>query len=659
MNNSNEYNELLKKFNAIAAQNALLLQKIDVSNDVYKRVFDNSNDIISLVDKNYTFILVNHAFLKNHNVKKEDVIGKSIAEIIGNNNFENIVKPYLNRCLIGETIVYQEWFKTSNFKPKFLDINYSPFFDENKEISGVLISSRDITNNKITEINLSELSCIVEQSNEAVIKTDNSFRIIYMNKAAENLYGWKFEEIKQKTPIFLAAEKNIGALKRNIVFNIKQNGNISSVALNKTKTGEVFYCEFKITVIYNENKKIAGFVGFVRDITEKIVAEQKIKHEHEYLQNLISSMRDLVFVFDKNGIFVDYNKPNYEQKLFSNPKEFLYKHYSKVMPKSVSDKIYNAIAELKKGKNLVVFDYSLSKNNKTEYFNTLFSKLVDDNSNYNGTIAVVRNITDKIIAQKKLKISEQKYKSLVNNSPDVIYKYSKIKGTLYCSNAVFDVLGYTQQELYDKPFLWTNSIVEEYQELVNNAIEKYKSGQKNEIIYQIKDKNGNTKWLSDVFTRKINNDNQIIIEGHASDITGYKNAELEIIERQNFINSILDNMPSAVFVHDDSGKFIIVNKKAEQTLGFSKHELLSMNITDIDVDNESHSHLVTIWEKLQKLKSINFETNHRRKNNTTFPVEMFISSIIINNQKYLLCIANDITDRKNAENKLFENEQKL
>lgn len=663
MEKSNQYNELLAKYNSVVAQNSLLQEKISAldrySNDVYKRVFINSNDIISLVDKNYKFISVNTAFLKNHNISKDEVFGKSIVDIIGDQNFENIVKSRIDRCLTGESVSFQEWFESAENDSKFLDINYSPFWNEKKQIRGVLISARDITTTKHTEIKLSELSAIVEQSNEAIIRADSSFKINYMNKAAENLYGWKFDEIKQKNPLFLVAEKNISALKRNVVFNLKKNGNISSVSLNKTKTGQVFYCEFKLTVIYNVNKKITGYVAFVRDITESKVAEQKIKHEREYLQNLFSSMRDLVFVFDKNGKFVDYNRPNYEQELFAEPKYFLNKHYSKVMPKNVSDKIDKTIDELKNGKDVAGFDYSLETNDKIEFFNVLYSKLVDNLGNYKGAIAIVRNVTEQKVAQQKLELSEQKFKTLVNNSPDIIYRYSPQKGTLFCSSRVYDILGYKVQELYDNPFLWTNSILDEYKPIVIEAIEKYKPGEKNEIIYQIADKNGDIKWFSDVFTYKIVDDEQTIIEGHASDITDYKNAELEIVERQNFIKSILDNMPSAVFVHDISGKFIIVNKKAEQNLGYSKNELLSMNVNDIDVDNDSEKHINIIWEKLKKLKSINFETNHLRKDKTIYPVEMFVSSVIIKKQKYLLCIANDITERKNAENKLFENEQKL
>lgn len=370
-------------------------------------------------------------------------------------------------------------------------------------------------------------------------------------------------------------------------------------------------------------------------------------------------MRDLMFVFDKNGKFVDFNRPKNSNDLFTPSNFFVNKHYSSTMPEDVSEKITKALQKLKKGSKVQVFDYSLVKDNVVNYYNAILSRLNDDYGNYHGCIAIVRDITKQVAAQKELIQNENKYKNLVNNSPDIIYRYSPQLGTLFCSQRVEDILGYSVQELYDNPFLWTNSIDEKYLEKINKAIYKYKENDVNKVEYEITTKNGNKKWFSDVFTSKVVKDDVIIIEGHASDVTEVKNAQAEIIERKNFINTILDNMPSAVYVHDFKGNLIISNLQASLNLGYTKKELLNLKVYDIDPDIKNRKDNEYIWQNLKSNQSVSLETFHKRKNGTVFPVEIFISSVKLKNKQYVLGIANDISERKLAQQKIIENEQRL
>jgi len=661
-NKSEDYNKLLVEITELKKQNQQLSDKIKIENNknkhIYKLVFNNSDDLISLIDKDYKFLLVNDTFLKHHLKNRNEVIGKNLVQVLGNDDFNEILKLKIDSCFSGKSVNFQRWFISyfGNQKKIFLDINYSPVFDNEGRISSVLISARDITNYKYNQDNNLELSSIVEQASEAIIKTDKKFRITYLNKASEELYGWSLNEVYGKpATIFFEVEKSEKYF-TNLYNRILKNKETLGVSLNKTKLGTIFYSEFKISSIFDANNNHTGYVGFVRDITEKKVAEQKIKHDREYLQNLISSMRDLMFVFDKNGFFVDYNRPDFDQDLYAEPEFFINKHYRDVMPRHINEEIEKIFEKFKNGAEVVSLEYELELNKVKRNFSAKFSKLTDDKGTFKGALSVVRDITDKVEAENKLKKSEQRYKQLVDNSPDIIYKYSLKNGVLFCSESAKKNIGYNSKELCDNPFLWVDSILEKYKAKRLNAIKLYENGLKSEIQYQFLTKNGKIKWINDVFTFKTIQNNEIIIEGHASDITKIKEAELEIIERKDFIKSILENMPSTVFVHDIDGKLTVVNKKTEHELGYSKPELLKMNISEINTSIKNNKN---IWLQLTNNKTINLETFYKRKNGEVFPVEVYISSIYIKNKKYFLTVANNLSEKKLAQISVKESEQKL
>ena len=75
----------------------------------------------------------------------------------------------------------------------------------------------------------------------------------------------------------------------------------------------------------------------------------------------------------------------------------------------------------------------------------------------------------------------------------------------------------------------------------------------------------------------------------------------------------------AFFLHDFSGKIIDVNRQTCVSLGFSREELLKMNLADVDVKVNNNKHQLKYWEKLEPYEYTTFESYHKRKDGTLFP----------------------------------------
>lgn len=117
----------------------------------YEVIVANSTDMLALVDTNYTYKHVNQCYLDTFKISKEDIVGKTINEILGSKLFEEIIKPKFLACFAGEIISYQHWFTYPASGKRFLDATYSPYYGEDNKVQGVVVRVHDIT--EITLLN--------------------------------------------------------------------------------------------------------------------------------------------------------------------------------------------------------------------------------------------------------------------------------------------------------------------------------------------------------------------------------------------------------------------------------------------------------------------------------------------------------------------------
>lgn len=114
-------------------------------------LIDQTDDKLSFVDKNYIYRAVNKAYVKGFNRSVHEMIGTHVKEIMGDDVFDKIVKPYLDRALNGEEISYEAWFDFPNVKRSYLMVRYKPVYKGDQEISGVAVTVTDITQRKKLE----------------------------------------------------------------------------------------------------------------------------------------------------------------------------------------------------------------------------------------------------------------------------------------------------------------------------------------------------------------------------------------------------------------------------------------------------------------------------------------------------------------------------
>ena len=138
------------------------------------------------------------------------------------------------------------------------------------------------------------------------------------------------------------------------------------------------------------------------------------------------------------------------------------------------------------------------------------------------------------------------------------------------------------------------------------------------------------------------------------DITERKQAE-KMLRMTQFA---VDRARDAVFWMGQDARLLYVNEAACQSLGYSHEELLSMAVPDVD-PNYPAEVWAQHWEELQRRRSYLFESRHRRKDGSLFPVEVAVNHLRFEDREYECAFARDITERKRSEAALRESEAAL
>lgn len=173
----------------------------------YERIVSATQDGIALLDTNYLYQAVNQTYLDWHHKKREDIVGHSVADLLGEDTFHSRVKPKLDRCLQGEVIRYSDWFVYDLDKQHYLNVTYAPFFDDNYKLCGVVITSRDMTDLQLAQERLRRQAEQERAVNDIVRLVRQSFEIesLFPQALAAINQLWdadhsaiaKFEEIDQ------------------------------------------------------------------------------------------------------------------------------------------------------------------------------------------------------------------------------------------------------------------------------------------------------------------------------------------------------------------------------------------------------------------------------------------------------------------------------
>ena len=270
---------------------------------------------------------------------------------------------------------------------------------------------------------------------------------------------------------------------------------------------------------------------------------------------------------------------------------------------------------------------------------------------------VLQDITELRQSEDELSEVKERFRVLAESSLTGIYLTEQDRFT-YVNPALAKMFGYQVEEIVGR-LGSTDLTCPDDRSLVAENMRRRLRGDVEEMRYEFRGlrKDGSV-FPVEVHGRRIEHGGRIGVLGTLIDNTERRRAEDELRASEGRFRTFVDHATDAFFLLDEQLVVVDVNRQACENLRWSRGELIGMHPREFDVDMDEPS-IDRLARRAGAGEIITFETRHRRKDGTTFPVEIRTGTFKQGGQLFYLALARDISERKLAEEKLREKDDAL
>ena len=515
--------------------------------------------------------------------------------------------------------------------------------DSLKNISGVVLAFRDVTNEY--------------QAREELLRSEEKFRVLFefnptglalldtstqkfiqTNRSYQKIAGYGPDEIKGITIKELSHPDDWESQLPRVKAFFDQSGQktIKLVKRYLRKDGQVRWVRVQGEILHLSGGKAPLAFTSVEDITVRKQAQDDLKEREERLRILFEQAADAIYVCDSQGRMVEVNQAACRDTGYSK-EELLQLNVKDVDVEIGTPKTLEQYLTQKGRTNPV----TIQSRHRKKHGSTYPVEITIGSFEASGSLlhlGIARDISQRLA-------NELTYGEILKTSQDGFLAVDRKGRLLDCNPAAAEMLGYSVGEMHGKSIFEFEAKYSR-QELYRHLLNIKKTG-------------------SDLFETSFSRRDGSILAVEVSisylpleqgrfiafvrNITRRRQAEKSIIESEERLHTILENLAAGVFVHDLDGKITMVNQAACSDTGYSESELLSMTVHELDWSSLDRNDREHFWRNLSLGKTVEMESNIRRKDGGEYPAEIKLSVFTLRGKPLILAMAQNITERKEAE----------
>jgi diguanylate cyclase (GGDEF)-like protein/PAS domain S-box-containing protein len=608
---------------------------------------------VVITDLDANILYVNPSF--------SEVTGYSAAEAIGQN------PRILQSNLTPQAIHSELWERLSNGmawhgeiinKRKNGEIYWeeshvSPVRNASGAVTHYVAVKTDVTKRKQAEAALREsemrFRTLIDQNYAIILQIDpDTGQILEANAAATSFYGWSHDELcAMAIQDINALNSEQVALERHAATKEQRN---YFVFPHRLANGEIRTVEVHSTPVTTKDR--VTLISIIHDITRRTIAEEKITELVRQQQAMLHS--DLVGIVTVRNRIIVWANPAFEkmlgyasgevtgiltQQTFTSHTSYL-EFGAAAYPVLAAGGVYRSRTEhaRKDGRHIWV-----------EISGTMLD------SQHDESLWSFTDVTESQRANNALRESENRFHVMADSAPVLIWMSGVDKLCNWFNKVWLDFTGRTlEQELGNG---WTDGIhPDDLARCLTTYSTAFDAQRAFSMEYRLRRINGEYRWLVVHGVPRHDKLGEFLgYIGSCFDISVRKLAEEELKQSEAKISGILESASDGIFITNQLGQFRYANLAAGQLLGYSRDELLSMQIEDITPPKYLQA-MRAMFETLVSTGSMRCELRPLGKDGKVTPVD-FNGTVLPDGSVFASC--RDITERRRIEDELLESELHL
>jgi PAS domain S-box-containing protein len=590
------------------------------------------------------------------NPTAERLYGYRAAEIIGQ-SLGRLVPPdhratadaILRRVRRGECVEGIEtvhW--TKDHRRRDVRLTVFPVRNEADEVIATSAMVRDITDQKAAAASEELYRVAFESAPMGMLVTDPELQVVRVNHALIQMLGYSKDELLASTfwshthPADI--EPNRTYIERTLA------GEIDRYSLEKRylhRDGHVVCVHLTGLLVRDATGCPLYFISQIQDITERKAAEAELVAIHQRSRQVLERITDGFYGLDRDWRFTYINDAA-ENILGRQLEELLGKNIWEEFPPALETPLYRAYHQaMTEGHPVSIELYGPP-------FDGLYEGQIYPSPD--GLPVFFRDITERKRLIEELRISEAKYRTLVEQLPGAVYLLAvdEKQTPLYFSPYIKELTGETPEEATAFRGHWLDLVHPEDCEHV--AAEDARHGEMRELFraeYRHRRMDGSYVWVRDECVPVYDGDTVIAWQGVMLDITDRREAE----EAQAHLAAIVESAEDAIISSALDGTITSWNRGAEQLFGYTASEIIGRRF---DLLLPADQDELLLEQRIAAVRSgqpvAPFETTRRRKDATNVDVMISLSPVWDRNGTVVgaSSITRDITERKRADAELRE-----
>jgi formate hydrogenlyase transcriptional activator len=508
----------------------------------FARAVEGLDEMIVVVDRDYRYVIANRAFLDYRGMKREEVVGHQLLEVLNPGTFEATIKQKLDDCFRGKVVQYEMRYEYPSLGERDLFVSYFPIGGPLgiDRVAGVI---QDISAGKEAERSLKLFRTLVDQSNDAVEVVDPAtLRFLDINEKACKDLGYSREELLGMT-VFDINPSVDEATRDKVLARLRESGYVIQQSVHRRKDGSLFPVETSLRHVQLDQSYV---VAVSRDVSERKRAEDALRESEDRYRDLVQHSEDLVCTHDLEGRLISVN-PAPARVLGYEVEELLKIPMRELVAPEFREQFDAYLARIRvigADKGMLAVVTRTGERRIWEYNNTLRTQGV--------TAPVVRgmahDITERKRAESALRNSEKRHRLLFEKNVAGVAIATPDGKLLDCNDAWARMLGYDDaEEVRGRP---TTDFYFDKSERGPQLQELTEKGAFFSREMRLRRKDGTPIWvLFNTVLLSVGTES-ILMQTTAVDITERKQAEGALRQSEERFRVALKDSPITIFNQD-------------------------------------------------------------------------------------------------------------